>query len=93
MREADRASAREPSDLGWVRQRAAGDLYPRTTDMQLGPVATIDRPEGSGAALSGCWHPQQLPRCWPGETGHKVIRRCATCENVRVTTSVRVSRG
>lgn len=93
VREAARASAREPSDLGWVRQRAAGDVYPRTTDMQLGLVAIIDRPEGSGAALSGVGTLSDSPRCWPGETGHKVTRRCAMGGNVRVTTSVWVSRG
>lgn len=41
----------ELSDLGWVRQRAAENVYPRTTELQLGLVAIIDRPEGSGAGF------------------------------------------
>lgn len=82
VREAARASAPEPSDLGWV-QPAAGDVYPRTTDMQLGLVAIIDRPEGPGATLPVVGTLSNSPRCWPGETGHKVTRLCATGENVR----------
>jgi hypothetical protein len=38
--------------IGWVRQRAAGDVYPRTTDMQFGLVAIVDRPSGVTSPVS-----------------------------------------